>query len=129
MPSADLKTAIRRYGLHRQDLDFIPSAGEIFAQWRENRFKCIPRNSDILISSDGDYMYCFNDISHGYPLGNVADKTLREALEIREKTDPKSAICDHCNLRGRYGPSEMAGAALGFAKLHLGRTFRSASPD
>ena len=129
LPSADLKTAIRRYGLHRQDLDFIPSVGDIFAQWRENRFKCIPRNSDILISSHGDYMYCFNDISHGYALGSVADTSLREALEKREDTGPESAICNSCNLRGRYGPSEVAGAGLGFAKLHLGRTFRSASPD
>jgi MoaA/NifB/PqqE/SkfB family radical SAM enzyme len=127
--SADLKSAIRRYGLHRQDLDFIPSVGEIFAQWKANRFNCIPRNTDILISSDGDYMYCFNDISHRYALANVVDTSLREALEIREETGPESAICNHCNLRGRYGPSEVAGAALGFAKLHLGRTFRSASPD
>ena len=121
LPSADLKTAIRRYGLHRQDLDFIPSFGETFAQWIKNRFKCIPRNSDILISSDGEYMYCFNDISHSCALGSVADKSLREALEIREKTDPESAICNHCNLRGRYGPTEIARAALGFARLHQGQ--------
>jgi MoaA/NifB/PqqE/SkfB family radical SAM enzyme len=127
--SADLKAAIRRHGLHRQDLDFIPSVGEIFAQWRANRFNCIPRNTDVLISSHGDYMYCFNDINHGHALGNVVDTSLREALVMREDAGPDSAICDGCNLRGRYGPSEVAGAALGFAKLQLGRTFRYASTD
>lgn len=127
LASADLKAAIRRYGLHRQDLDFIPSVGEIFAQWRANRFNCIPRNTDVLISSHGDYMYCFNDISHGHVLGNVADRSLREVLEMREDTGSDSAICNGCNLRGRYSPSEVAGAALDFAKLQLGRTFRSAS--
>ena len=129
LASGNLKAAIRRHGLHRQDLDFIPSVGEIFAQWRANRFNCVPRNTDVLISSHGEYMYCFNDINHGHPLGNVTDRSLREVLAIREDTGPAGAICDNCNLRGRYGPSEMAGAALGFAKLQLGRTFRSASSD
>ncbi|MGD0023204.1 MAG: radical SAM protein [Xanthobacteraceae bacterium] len=128
LASADLKAAIRRHGLHRQDLDFIPSVSEIFAQWRANRFHCIPRNTDVLISAQGDYMYCFNDINHGHALGNVADTTLREALEMREDTDPDGAICNGCNLRGRYGPAEVTGAALGYAKLRLGRTLRRASP-
>lgn len=114
LESNELKAAIRRHHLSRQDIDFIPSVGEILAQWRANHHKCIPRNSDVLISAQGGYMYCFNDISHSRALASVADTSLREALELREHTGAET-ICDDCNLRGRYGPAELIGAALSYA--------------
>jgi hypothetical protein len=119
MDSSELKTVIRRYGFARQDLDFIPGVGDIISQWRANRHKCIPRNSDILISSAGEYMYCFNDISHSRTLASVADASLRDALEMRERMSVDDSICNACNLRERYGPSEVVGAAVAYAKRRL----------
>ncbi len=110
-----LRRVIRRYGLRSQELDFVPSAAEVFAQWRANRFKCIPRNSDLVIAADGSYQYCFNDIGHGYPLGHVTTMSVREALSIRERSPPAPALCDECGLRRRYGPVELLQAAWGYA--------------
>lgn len=102
-----LRKTIKSNKLHSQELDFIPSIRDIAKQWIANKVKCIPRNSDILISSTGDYMYCFNDISHRHPIGNVLDKSLREALELREKTSVDNAICDQCDLKERYRLGEV----------------------
>jgi len=112
--SGELRRTIRRHGLRSQELDFIPSIADILAQRMANRFKCTPRNSDLLISAQGDYMYCFNDIAHRRPIGGVFEIDLREALERREKSGPDPAICADCTLGDRYRFGEMAGAALAY---------------
>lgn len=110
----DLRNLIRRHGLHSQELDFVPGFGDILRQWWANRFKCIPRNTDVLIGADGNYMFCFNDIGHSHPIGHVDDMDLRQALEIREKSVPDRKICDTCSLRNRYGVKELFGVALNY---------------
>ena len=113
---ADLRQIIRKYGLISQELAFIPSAREIYAQWRANRHRCIPRNTDLAIAADGTYQYCFNDIRHSHPLGHVDDIGIREALRLREGegTDPR--LCDNCGVRGRYGAAEVARVALSYLR-------------
>jgi hypothetical protein len=32
----------------------------------------MPRNVDLFIAANGDYLYCYNDVSHHHPIGNVA---------------------------------------------------------
>jgi len=113
---ANLRRIIREYGLRSQELDFVPSMGEIFAQWRSNRFKCIPRNSDLVIAADGSYQYCFNDMGHSHPLGRVAEVGIREALKLREGTSACPALCEECGIRHRYGPLELMRAAYGYAR-------------
>ena len=66
-------------------------------------------------------MYCFNDIAHSHPLGHVNEMTLREVLDLREKSDIDHNICDDCSLRGRYRPAELASACLGYLKMRLAR--------
>ena len=83
--SVDLRRVMRAHGLRSQEFDFIPSLGDIYAQWRANRHRCIPRNSDLAIAADGTYQYCFNDIRHSHPLGHVAGMSIREALAAREQ--------------------------------------------
>ncbi len=111
-----LREIIDRYDLHSQELDFIPSAWDIFEQWRKNRFGCVARNSDVLIAASGHYMYCYNDVAHGHPLGHVRDMDLRDALRARERLGPISALCDGCNMRNRYGLKEIVGVAFNYAK-------------
>lgn len=113
----DLRGIIRDYDLHNQELDFVPGAREIAAQWLSNRYKCIPRNTDFLISARGEYMYCFNDIAHSRPLGRVAGMSLREALTLREKSPIDHSICDACSIRKRYRPAELLTAALGYLRM------------
>ncbi|OHC74174.1 MAG: radical SAM protein [Rhodospirillales bacterium RIFCSPLOWO2_12_FULL_58_28] len=115
----DLRGIIRDFDLHSQELDFVPSAREIAAQWLFNRYKCIPRNTDFLISALGEYMYCFNDIAHSRPLGHVADMSLRDALRLREKSSIDHDICDACSIRKRYRPAELITAALGYLKMRM----------
>lgn len=115
-----LRHIIDKYELHSQDLDFVASIGNFLGQYWNNKFRCPPRNVDVLISSDGEYMYCFNDISHSHPLGHVDDMTLRQAIEKREKTGLDPAICDDCSMRGRYGLVEMAKVGLSHLKAKAG---------
>lgn len=111
-----LRHIIDKYGLHSQDLDFIASIGNFLGQHFSNKFKCPPRNVDVLVSAQGEYMYCFNDISHSHSLGHVDAMTLRQAIEKREKTGPDPAICDDCSMRGRYGLGEMAKVGISYLK-------------
>lgn len=113
--SKELRATIRRFGLRSQEFDFVPSAGEIWRQWRRNRVKCVPRNTDLLISAAGEYQYCYNDVRHAHAIGSVADLGIREALVRREGMDEIGALCGDCNMRGRYGPGEALRSVLGWA--------------
>lgn len=112
----NLRSIIRQYDLRSQELDFVPSMREIFAQWRHNRFKCIPRNSDLVVAADGSYQYCFNDMGHSHPIGHVSQLGIREALEQREETSECPSLCTNCGIRHRYRPLELARAAYGYAR-------------
>lgn len=116
----NLRPVIRRYGLHSQEYDFVPSVGDVLRQWRANRFRCLPRNSDLAIAADGNYQYCFNDLRRIHPLGHVGSIGIREALVRREPTGPDPEICAGCSTRGRYGPLELMQAAVGYARLRMG---------
>ena len=109
--TARLREIIRAYQLHSQELDFIPSVKDFLLQCWHNRFRCIPRNSDLFITAGGDYLYCYNDISHKQTFGHVDRLSLREALEKREKMAENAAICESCNMRKRYGVGEVTGVA------------------
>lgn len=113
---AELRRIIREHGLISQELAFIPSAREIYAQWRANRHRCIPRNTDLAIAADGSYQYCFNDIRHSHALGHVEDMSIREALTLREGEDADPSLCGGCNVRRRYGPAEVARVALSYLR-------------
>jgi hypothetical protein len=108
----DLRRIIRAHGLRSQELDFIPSARELHAQWRANRHRCIPRNVDLAIAADGSYQYCFNDIRHSHAIGHVGEISIREALNARERKEADPRLCDGCGVRRRYGPVEIFGVAL-----------------
>lgn len=114
-----LRAEIRRHGLGSQETAFIPGAAEIFRQWRSNRVKCVPRNTNMLISATGDYTYCFNDISESRSLGHVRDVSLREAIERREAMEEEGRLCGQCNLRSRYGPRELARVAVTYLKVQM----------
>ena len=114
-----LRAEIRRHGLGSQETAFIPGALDIYRQWRDNRFKCVPRNTNMLISATGHYTYCFNDIRESHPLGHVRDLSLREALEKREQLAEQGEICAQCNLRDRYRPRELARVAVSYARARL----------
>ena len=113
---ADLRRILRDYGLISQELAFIPSAREIYAQWRANRHRCIPRNTDLAIAADGTYQYCFNDIRHSHALGHVDDMSIRDALALREGEDADPNLCDNCNVRRRYGAAEVARVAVSYLR-------------
>ena len=115
----NLRPIIRQYGLHSQEYDFVPSVGDLFGQWRANRFRCLPRNSDLAIASDGSYQYCFNDVGHRRPLGTVETLSVRDVLALREPTSPDPELCADCTTRTRYRPWEMLQAAAGYARLRL----------
>ena len=118
-----LRAAIRQHRLQSQELAFVSGPRDIFHQWRRNRHKCVPRNVSLMLAASGDYTYCFNDITHGHALGNVHDMGLREALLLRERTAAEAALCDHCNLRHRYGPRELLRVAWGYARTRLAPAF------
>jgi len=113
---ADLRRVIRAYGLLSQELAFIPSLREIYAQWRANRYRCIPRNSDLAIAADGSYQYCFDDIRHSHALGHVSGMAIREALFVRERKPADPRLCDNCGVRRRYGVVEAARVALSYVR-------------
>ncbi len=117
--SRNLRQMIRSYGLHSQEFDFIPGIFDIFGQWRANRFKCIPRNTDLLISAEGMYLYCFNDIRRSHPLASVHEKSVREAIHLREALPADPDLCGDCNIRQRYGPGEIMGTAWNYTRSRL----------
>lgn len=112
----ELRRIIKEYGLHSQELDFIGSMRDFAGQWLANRFKCIPRNADMPIAADGSYQYCFNDAGHSHSLGHVADMSLREALELREKSEPDVRICGTCSMRKRYRAREVLHVAHAYLR-------------
>ncbi|OGA05084.1 MAG: radical SAM protein [Gallionellales bacterium RIFCSPLOWO2_12_FULL_59_22] len=119
LDTAKLREAIRQHHLRSQEFDFVPSFREVFRQWRSNRFKCIPRNIDIFIAANGDYLYCYNDVSHKHHIGNVADLGIREVLARREGMAPIPALCDGCNMRGRYDAKELINAGISYMRARL----------
>jgi len=102
-----LREIIAKYQLHSQEMDFIPSLHDTFQQLWRNKFKCMPRNSDVFITSSGNYLYCYNDISHTHTIGHVDDLSVRKVLALREKMAPIDGLCDGCNMRDRYKPQEI----------------------
>lgn len=102
-----LREIIAKYQLHSQEMDFIPSLYDAFQQLWQNKFKCMPRNSDIFITSSGDYLYCYNDISHTHTIGHVDNLSVREVLALREKMSPVDSLCNGCNMRDRYKMQEV----------------------
>ena len=109
--SERLRQIIREYQLHSQELDFIPSVKDIFLQFYHNRFRCIPRNSDLFIAASGDYLYCYNDIAHKQTLGSIDQLSIRMALDKREKMKEAPEICTNCNMRSRYRVGEVTSVA------------------
>lgn len=112
--SAELRRLIREHRLRSQELDFIPSAGEIARQWVGNRFRCVPRNIDLFVAASGDYLYCYNDVAHAHPIGNVAADSIAATLARRQQMPPVPALCDDCNMRRRYGAIELIKAGVDF---------------
>lgn len=119
LASTALRQMIRVHRLRSQEMDFVPSAAEIFRQWRRNRFGCIPRNVDLFVAASGDYLYCYNDVGHHHPVGHVAADTVAAVLRRRERLAAIPALCDTCNMRHRYGPGELIGAGAAFARARL----------
>ena len=113
---ADLRRILRHYGLVSQELAFIPSVRDVYAQWRANRYGCIPRNTDLAVAADGSYQYCFNDIRHSHALGRVQDMSIREALTLREGEGADPNLCGGCSVRHRYGPAEVARVAVSYLR-------------
>jgi hypothetical protein len=106
-----LREIIRAYHLHSQELDFVPSVRDFVLQFWHNRFRCIPRNSDLFIAASGDYLYCYNDISHKQTFGHIDQLSIRKALDMRQKMKAIPEICENCNMRNRYKMGEVANVA------------------
>ena len=126
LESDRLRDIIKKYDLHSQELDFIPSINDIASQFRHNRFKCIPRNTDLFITSSGNYLYCYNDISHHNTFGHINDMSIREALSDRQRTQAIDSLCSNCNMRDRYGigeVSKVAGRYLWSQTIQKARSF------
>lgn len=87
-------------------------------QWSSNKFKCIPRNTSLFISSVGN-MYCYNDMAHNHTLGNVADMSVREAIRLRERTQAEGDLCTNCNMLGRYQGKELLQVAASYFRNQL----------
>jgi MoaA/NifB/PqqE/SkfB family radical SAM enzyme len=116
LASERLRTLIEQHGLRSQELDFVPSGREMFSQWRRNRFKCVPRNVDLFISSSGEYLYCYNDVEHRHAIGHVDTDSLHDTLRRREGMAEVSSLCNQCNMRNRYRFGELARAGIGFLR-------------
>lgn len=114
-----LRSEIRRHGLGSQETAFIPGAMEILHQWRSNRFKCVPRNTNVLISGSGHCAYRFNDIRESRSRGHVSEPSLREALRRREAMEARGTLCDQCNLRKRHRPPAPAQVVLCYSRSRL----------
>jgi MoaA/NifB/PqqE/SkfB family radical SAM enzyme len=119
LATGKLRALIRQHNLRSQEFDFIPGVLDVFQQWRNNRFKCVPRNIDVFIASSGDYLYCYNDAAHHHPIGNVSDMGIREVLANREDMDKIPALCDGCNMLRRYDAKELAKAGISYARSRL----------
>ena len=117
-----LREIIRTYRLHSQELDFIPSVKDVALQFWRNRFRCIPRNSDLFITASGEYLYCYNDISHRHTFGHVDRLSLREALHRREAMQAIPDLCGNCNMRDRYNLREVAGVAANYLRGKVGNS-------
>lgn len=117
--SGNLRPVIRRFDLHSQEYDFVPSIADVLGQWRANKFRCLPRNSDLAIAADGNYQYCFNDLSRRRPLGSVDTLGVREVLALREPTTADPDLCAGCSTRSRYRPWEFIQAAAGYVRMRL----------
>lgn len=116
LASEELRRLIRRHALRSQELDFVPSIAEVLRQWRRNRFKCVPRNVDLFVSSSGHYLYCYNDVRHRHPIGHVNTDGIADTLKRREGMKEIAPLCGDCNVRNRYGVMEMARAGVDFAR-------------
>ena len=110
-----LRAIIKKHALHSQELDFVPGVKDIAKQLIKNKLKCIPRNVDLFITSNGDYLYCYNDISHVHTIGNIDELTIQDALSKREKMNSIDMLCDSCNMRDRYKLGELAKVTLNYA--------------
>ena len=77
------------------------------------------RNTSLFISSEGEYLYCYNDMAHSHSLGNVADMSVRQAIEAREQTQASGELCGECNMRGRYQGTELVQVAASYFKNKL----------
>jgi MoaA/NifB/PqqE/SkfB family radical SAM enzyme len=106
-----LREIIRAYHLHSQELDFVPSVKDFVLQFWHNRFRCIPRNSDLFIAASGDYLYCYNDISHKQTFGHIDQLSIRKALDMRQKMKAIPELCENCNMRNRYKMGEVTSVA------------------
>lgn len=98
----NLRNIIDEYHLRSQELDFVPSIKDALKQKWKNKFKCSPRNSDLFIAASGDYLYCYNDISHKHVLSNINLMSIRQVLLLREQTGLLPEICEQCNMLNRY---------------------------
>lgn len=114
-----LREIIQHYKLNALDLDFVPSTWDMVKQWSSNKFKCIPRNTSLFISSIGDYMYCYNDMAHNHTLGNISQMSVREAIQLREQTQAEGELCNSCNMLGRYQGKELVQVAASYFKNQL----------
>ena len=119
LATGKLRQLIQQHRLRSQEFDFVPSVQDIFQQWFSNRFKCVPRNIDVFIASSGDYLYCYNDVAHKHPIGNVADMSIREALAKREGMALIPELCNGCNMLDRYDPKELVKAGISYARAKL----------
>ena len=111
MQSRQLRKIIKDYSLHSQELDFIPSFKDITRQYIKNKFKCVPRNSDLFISASGDYLYCYNNVGHQHVIGHVDNLSVNDVLSIREKLSLLPELCNGCNMKNRYQLAEMISVA------------------
>ena len=116
LATGQLRKIIKQHGLLSQEHHFIPSSGEVFSQWRRNRFKCVPRNVDLFVSAAGEYLYCFNDAGHRHPIGNVRTDSIDAVLRSREGMARIEALCGDCNMRNRYGVAELARTGMAYAR-------------
>ena len=119
LASEELRRMIREHGLRSQEIDFIPTVGEIYRQWRGNRFGCLPRNVDLFIAANGDYLYCYNDVAHRHPIGHVDHDTVADILRRRESMSEIPALCSSCNMRHRYGAAEILQSGIGYLRARL----------
>ncbi len=106
-----LRQIIKDNSLHSQELDFIPSIKDITKQYINNKFKCIPRNTDLFISASGDYLYCYNNITHQHAIGHVNDLEVDKVLSLREKMSLLPDLCNSCNMKSRYQVGEIINIA------------------
>ncbi len=97
----------------------MPGAMDVVRQLKANRFKCIPRNTSMFVTSVGDYLYCYNDMAHGHSLGNVDSMSLRAAVELRENMAAEGELCNECNMKNRYKGMELVNVAAKYFKSQL----------